>query len=71
MNEYTVKHRDWNNKLILKVLTEMLTENPEMRFGQACINLNLFPNLSDTEAGKVFNTESFESIQSWLVGNGK
>jgi hypothetical protein len=53
-----------HNKKILKTLTHMLNENPDLRFGQACILLKLFPSLSyPDETGKVFNEESATSAE--------
>jgi hypothetical protein len=58
------------NKLILQALTKVLTDSPDLRFGQACINLNLFPSLTDAEAANLFYTESsksYEYLRKWTV----
>ena len=55
-----VKMRKEYNKKILKVLTEYLEENPEIRFGQALINLNILQNEKDKNV--VFDPFSDESV---------
>ena len=55
-----VKMRKEYNKKILKVLTKYLEENPEIRFGQALINLNILQNEKDKNV--VFDPFSDESV---------
>ena len=55
-----VKMRKEYNKKILKVLTEYLEENPEIRFGQALINLNILQIEKDKSV--VFDPFSDESV---------
>ena len=55
-----VKMRKEYNEKILKVLTKYLEENPEIRFGQALINLNILQNEKDKHV--VFDPFSDESV---------
>ena len=48
------------NEKILKVLTKYLEENPEIRFGQALINLNILQYEKDKYV--VFDPFSDESV---------
>ena len=51
--------KEYNEK-ILEVLTKYLEENPEIRFGQALINLNILQNEKDKNV--VFDPFSDESV---------
>ena len=55
-----VKMRKEYNEKILEVLTKYLEENPEIRFGQALINLNILQNEKDKPV--VFDPFSDESV---------
>ena len=55
-----VKMRKEYNEKILEVLTKYLEENPEIRFGQALINLNILQNEKDKNV--VFDPFSDESV---------
>ena len=55
-----VKMRKEYNEKILEVLTKYLEENPEIRFGQALINLNVLQNEKDKNV--VFDPFSDESV---------
>ena len=55
-----VKTRKEYNEKILEVLTKYLEENPEIRFGQALINLNILQNEKDKNV--VFDPFSDESV---------
>lgn len=55
-----VKMRKEYNEKIFKVLTEYLEENPEIRFGQALINLNILQYEKDKNV--VFDPFSDESV---------
>ena len=55
-----VKMRKEYNEKILEVLTKYLEENPEIRFGQALINLNILQNEKDKHV--VFDPFSDESV---------
>ena len=55
-----VKMRKEYNEKILKVLTKYLEENPEIRFGQALINLNILQIEKDKNV--VFDPFSDESV---------
>ena len=55
-----VKIRKEYNEKILEVLTKYLEENPEIRFGQALINLNILQNEKDKNV--VFDPFSDESV---------
>ena len=55
-----VKMRKEYNEKILEVLTKYLEENPEIRFGQALMNLNILQNEKDKHV--VFDPFSDESV---------
>ena len=55
-----VKMRKEYNEKILEVLTKYLEENPEIRFGQALINLNILQIEKDKSV--VFDPFSDESV---------
>ena len=55
-----VKMRKEYNKKILEVLTKYIEENPEIRFGQALINLNILQNEKDKNV--VFDPFLDESV---------
>ena len=55
-----VKMRKEYNEKILEVLTKYLEENPEIRFGQALINLNILQYKKDKYV--VFDPFSDESV---------
>jgi hypothetical protein len=52
----------WNIR-ILTALWKEFEVNPNLRFGQACVNLELFPGLSMAEEAKVFYVESEKSAE--------
>lgn len=52
-----MKNRSKANKTILKALTEYLTKNPEQRFGQALVNLDIA--LEEHEGGPIYNHVDF------------
>ena len=55
-----LKMRKEYNKKILEVLTKYIEENPEIRFGQALINLNILQNEKDKNV--IFDPFSDESV---------